>query len=134
MSVGKSVHKSVWRSAFKAVKIPFPWGGVTVVVTFSESNNVQGATITCNGESQDTDVNGEAQFELYGNKNYNYTITKTGYEDYNGTLIVGSQNFTESITLSDLPEYLDFITTETGAFSGTITMGVGGASVNYNYT
>jgi hypothetical protein len=101
-----------------------------VTVTFSEGNSVQGATITCNGESKDTDVNGEAQFDVIGNDTYSYTVSKGGYEQYSSSVVVQEANLTESFTLSVSP--LEFVTTETGVFTGTVTMAVGGATVNYN--
>ena len=103
---------------------------IRVTVTFSEANNVQGATVTVNGQSKDTDVNGKASFWLDVNKTYDYTVTKGGYESHSSSVIVQESNLTESITLQVSP--LEFVTTETGTFTGTITMTTGGATVNYN--
>jgi hypothetical protein len=102
----------------------------TVTVTFSENNSIEGATITCNGESQDTDVNGEAVFQLPANTTQSYTVSKGGYEQYSSSVVVQEANLTESFTLLVSP--LEFVTTETGVFTGTVTMAVGGATVNYN--
>jgi hypothetical protein len=85
--------------------------GKIVTVTFSETNDVEGATITINGHSKTTDSNGEAQFNLIEYGDYDYTITKSGYEDYTGTLNVEDSDFTESVTL--IPSTADVTITST---------------------
>ena len=81
----------------------------TYSVTFTvyhDGNPVEGAIITINSQSLQTDANGQAVFNLV-NGDYIYTVQKTGFRTYTGHLTVNNANLDITVTLgySLLPEH-----------------------------
>lgn len=62
---------------------------------------VQDALVTINGESGLTNSIGEVSF-LLEDGNYNYTITKDGYQPYNNSIIVNGGNLEIPVLISEL--------------------------------
>jgi len=82
---------------------------VTYTVTFNvidaSSNPIENANVNFNSQNISTDASGQSIFNsvLAGN-NLPYTISKTGFFDYNGTLDVVDTDVTEDITMN-IAEY-----------------------------
>ena len=78
-------------------------------VTFNVTDDVtllpiSGVDITADGVTLTTDINGEATFSLAPNTSYPYTTSANCYLDSSGTVVVGSTNFTEFITISPITQ------------------------------
>jgi hypothetical protein len=73
---------------------------VTFVVTDADGA-VQGASVSFNGTSKNTDSNGEAVFsDVPVGNNKPYTVSKTGYETENGTVDVVDKDVTVNVGLT----------------------------------
>jgi hypothetical protein len=102
---------------------------ITYTVTFNVddgANPIEGANVNFDSHNITTDATGQAVFNNVENQNNSpYTVTKSGFNNYNGTLTVNNANVTENITMS--------VTSYTVIF--TITDGTNrlqGANVNFN--
>ncbi|MFW6145393.1 MAG: T9SS type A sorting domain-containing protein, partial [bacterium] len=81
----------------------FVMGTDNYTVTFQVTNGgdpVEGAEITINASNLVTDAQGEATIDL-PNETYDYTVTKSGYDDETGTLTVDGSDVTEEVVLTE---------------------------------
>ncbi|MGZ2368466.1 InlB B-repeat-containing protein [Ancylomarina sp. YFZ004] len=76
------------------------------------SNAIEGANIQINNQNLTSAANGELVVKLI-NGTYNYVVTKAGFADYSGILIVADANITENVVLTlPLPVYTLSYTTD----------------------
>ncbi|MFO8235408.1 MAG: T9SS type A sorting domain-containing protein [Bacteroidales bacterium] len=73
---------------------------VTFSVTDEGDSPVESAIIDVEGEALTTDANGQATLDTV-NGDYDYTIMKTGYNDYTATFTVDDSDLTEEIVLAE---------------------------------
>ncbi|PLX25883.1 MAG: hypothetical protein C0599_00090 [Salinivirgaceae bacterium] len=71
---------------------------VTFAVVDENSQPIENASVDVNSTTITTDVNGEATIDLV-NGTYAYTVSKTGYDNATGSVIVAGTPFTEDVTL-----------------------------------
>ncbi|MCB8964280.1 MAG: S8 family serine peptidase [Bacteroidales bacterium] len=97
---------------------------VTFNVTFN-SNPVNGASVTVNGTTAQTDASGNAVVQLKSGT-YSYEVTNAGCEPYSGNVTVGSSNTTVDVVLvATLPVYTITYTTDgNGSITGSATQSV----------
>ncbi len=105
--------------------------------TFSATLNVvnqaneplSAATIVFNGQTEETNEQGEAVFENLLPDNYEYTVSATGYESYSGTVEI-SENVSIDVVLNEIVETytVTFIVTD------ETTTAVENANVTFNGT
>lgn len=84
-------------------------------VTFAEESELEGVEITVEGEDPiTTDEDGEATIDLVDGE-YDFTATKDGYEDYEGSFTVDGEDKTVDFEMEEEPEeYTVVLTTLTG--------------------
>lgn len=73
---------------------------ITFVVVDADQNPVEGATITIEGFTGDTNAEGAYTFSGFAPESYAYEITAEGFNTYNGTATVVDENLTVNVTLS----------------------------------
>lgn len=75
----------------------------TYNVTFNVSdgtNPINGASVVFDGITQTTNSSGQTIYTNKSNGSYNYTITKTGYNNVNSTVSIVNQNVIENVVMS----------------------------------
>ncbi len=68
------------------------------------TNPLQDVTISIDGQSVQTNADGDAIVELQ-NGSYNYTATLAGYQQHTGTIEIDGADITESITMTEATEF-----------------------------
>ena len=71
---------------------------LTFIITSPDANGIEGATVSVNGNDLATDSNGVAAIELT-NGEYDYSVSKEGFEDTTSTLTISSENLTLNLTM-----------------------------------
>lgn len=97
----------------------------TFVVTDEDAYAVEGATLTVNGESLMTASNGRAIASLTPG-DYNYIVSKTGYDVANGSITVDAGGGMEFVTLIQTLHLLTFTVTD------ELSLPVNAASISVN--
>jgi len=78
----------------------------TFIVTDSDTNEpVEGATIDVEGLVKTTDENGEAVFSNYDPGEYDYTITKTDYYDFEGSFEIVDDDIEIEVSFDPILTY-----------------------------
>jgi hypothetical protein len=75
----------------------------TYTVTFNVTDGstaIEGASVAINDETLTTNASGVATIELE-NGTYNYIVTKNGFDDFNGTVVVNNAADNASVTLTE---------------------------------
>lgn len=80
--------------------ITLPKGAKDITVTISDgASAISGASVTVAGNTVTSDNNGKVSFEDVTEGSQSITVTKTGFQDYSGTISVGSTTrFTVTMT------------------------------------
>ncbi|MEF8812186.1 MAG: PEGA domain-containing protein, partial [Bacteroidales bacterium] len=71
---------------------------VTFNITGENSQAIEGATVTINGNNLPTNASGVATIDL-SNGGYDYTVIKSGYENASGTVTVSDGDVAENVSL-----------------------------------
>jgi Leucine-rich repeat (LRR) protein len=88
---------------------------VTFNVTDESSNALEAAVITIEGgTSVTTNSSGVATLDTV-NGTYNYTVTKTGYNDASGSITVSNAPISEAVTLTEVTYTVTFNVTDEGS-------------------
>jgi hypothetical protein len=101
---------------------------VTFIVQDEFANFVDGASISINSATLTTDASGQATIDLI-NGAYNYTVSKTGLANANGSLTVNGTTITENVTMYSSAYTITFNVTDSDA--GTA---IEGAAIEINST
>ncbi len=80
---------------------------LTFVVEDELKETIEGVSVTLEGETVQTDVNGEAVFEDIEPKTYNYTVKEEGYETVKDQVTIVNEDVVEEITLEESAKYHD---------------------------
>jgi len=84
---------------------------VTFEVTDEDEEAIEDADVALNDYEEATDEDGMAAFEVAPGE-YDYTVTKDGYEDATGTVAVVDEDVTEEVTLEAVVEPLEVVSVE----------------------
>ncbi len=117
-----SVQKPGWAAQISTVD--------AVEVKFIVTDGVEpiaGATVSFNNDSETTNTNGEVSFIYIDTKEtLSYSVSAIGYYDYEGELVVNTDDIIENVTLIIKPRYtITFDVASAG-------LPVSGAQVNFN--
>ena len=66
---------------------------------YIDEQDIEGATVSFNGQQEETDASGLAVFAGVAAGTYSYTVTCSGYENYTDELTVVDADITEEVTL-----------------------------------
>src|SRR6056297_2297431 len=91
---------------------------VVLLLTFTITDSigaVEGATISINGEELTTDELGMAHIYLHPGT-YDYTVTKSGYQDYSDSVTMSNINVVESVTLEEQEYNVTFVVSDSEGF------------------
>ncbi len=80
---------------------------LTIVVIDEEDYPVEGANVTVDDETQETDENGEAVFDDLVPGTYNYTVEKEGYDTVEDEVEIVDNDIVEEVTLEEMAEHHD---------------------------
>ena len=114
-----------------------PYNANFTVTDATTGDPVSGATININNGNYTTDNQGQVSVALY-NGTYNYTVTKTGYQTYNGSVTISDADADVSVALEQTPSQIAEQTAECKVFpnptSGNLNIITGKPSDVYLYS